>query len=225
MRPLNDSLCPNHLLTTHPFARPRSTSMKPLLKLSAHIDKLNERVGSLATWAVLAAVLVSALNAIVRKIFNTSSNAFLELQWYLFSAIFLLCAGYTLLRNEHVRIDIITSRLSPRAQNWIDIIGILIFLLPMAVLVVWLSWPSFMNAFNSGEHSNNAGGLLVWPVRLLVPVGFALLMLQGFSELIKRIAFLRGLIANPLEKTQARSAEEELALAIKSQRSSTGDAA
>ncbi len=199
--------------------------MKHLLKLSAQIDKLNEGVGSLAIWAVLAAVLVSAVNALVRKMFNTSSNAFLELQWYLFSAIFLLCAGYTLLRNEHVRIDIISSRLSPRAQNWIDIIGILVFLLPMAVLVVWLSWPSFINAFNSGEHSNNAGGLLVWPVRLLLPVGFALLILQGLSELIKRIAFVCGLIANPLEKRQTLTAKEELALAIKSERRNGGDAA
>lgn len=189
--------------------------MKSLLKFSAFIDTQNERIGRIVIWAVLLAVLVSAANAIVRKAFNVSSNAFLELQWYLFSAIFLLCAGYTLLRNEHIRIDVITGRLSARTQNWIDVFGIIFFLLPMSVLVLWLSWPVFVSAWVSGEHSSSAGGLLVWPARLMVPVGFALLTLQGCSELIKRIAFLRGLIANPLEKERVPSPEEELVAEVK----------
>ncbi len=189
--------------------------MKSLLHFSAFIDTQNERIGRIVIWAVLLAVLVSAANAIVRKAFSMSSNAFLELQWYLFSAIFLLCAGYTLLRNEHVRIDVITGRLSARTQNWIDVFGIIFFLLPMSVLVLWLSWPVFVSAWVSGEHSSSAGGLLVWPARLMVPVGFALLTLQGCSELIKRIAFLRGLISNPLEKGRVPSPEEELVAEIK----------
>jgi len=189
--------------------------MHALIKISAAIDALNERVGRMAIWGVLLAVLVSAANAIMRKAFNVSSNAFLELQWYLFSVVVLLCAGYTLLRNEHVRIDVITGRLSKRAQNWIDVFGIVVFLLPMAILVIWLSWPVFVNAYVSGEHSNNAGGLIVWPARLLVPVGFVLLALQGCSELVKRVAFLRGLIDNPLEKERVLTPEEELAAEIK----------
>ncbi len=189
--------------------------MHALIKISAAIDTLNERVGRVAIWAILAAVLVSTLNAVVRKAFNVSSNAFLELQWYLFSATVLLCAGYTLLRNEHVRIDVIVGRFSKRVQNWIDVFGIVFFLLPMTCLVLWLSWPVFVSSFVSGEHSSSAGGLIVWPARLLVPLGFALLTLQGLSELIKRIAFLRGLIADPLEKERVPSAEAELLAEIR----------
>ena len=184
--------------------------MQALLALSRVVDALTERVGRLVYWIVLIVVLISAANATVRKAFNYSSNAYLEIQWYLFSAIFLLGAGYTLLRNEHVRIDIVSSRLSPRTNNWIDLLGIVFFLYPMCLVIGWLSWPLLTDAFLRNEVSTNAGGLTVWPARLLVPIGFALLVLQATSELIKRIAYLRGLIPNPLEK-HGKSAEQELA--------------
>lgn len=173
--------------------------LKRLLALSRLIDALNERVGRLVYWLVLAAVLVSAGNAVFRYLFNLSSNAWLEIQWYLFSAVFLLCAGYTLLHNEHIRIDVIAVRLSKRAQTWIDIFGCVFFLLPMALVIMWLAWPVFMDAYIHHEISSNAGGLVRWPVKLLMPVGFLLLALQGMSELIKRIAFLLGLIPDPVE--------------------------
>ena len=189
--------------------------MQFLLRISRLIDALNERIGKSVCWLVLAAVLISAANAIVRKLFNYSSNSFLELQWYLFSAVFLFSAGFTLLRNEHVRIDVVAGRLSPRAQAWIDIFGTVFFLLPMALLFVWLSWPIFIRTYTQGEISTNAGGLLIWPARLLVPIGFALLSLQGVSELVKRIAFLLGLIADPGERKGGHSAEQELAEEIK----------
>jgi TRAP-type mannitol/chloroaromatic compound transport system permease small subunit len=182
-----------------------------LLSLSRIIDRLNERIGQAFYWLVLVTVLISAANAVVRKVFNYSSNGLLEIQWYFFSAIFLLLAGYTLLRNEHVRIDVISSRLSKRAQTWIDILGTLFFLLPMAILLMWLSWPVFVDAYQRNEVSTNAGGLIIWPARLLVPVGFFLLVAQGVSELIKRIAFLGGLIPDPSEKHIAKTAEEQLA--------------
>ena len=192
--------------------------MKGLLALSRAIDALNERVGHVVYWLVLIAVLVSATNAVVRKAFNMSSNSLLELQWYLFSAIFLFCAGYTLLKNQHVRIDVIAGRLSPRAQAWIDIIGTLFFLFPMAILIMVLSWPVFRLAYESHEVSTNAGGLILWPARLMVPIGFLLLVLQGLSELIKRIAFLRGLISDPSERPPEKTAEQELAEEILRQR-------
>jgi TRAP-type mannitol/chloroaromatic compound transport system permease small subunit len=182
-----------------------------LLSLSRLIDRLNERIGQAFYWLVLVTVLISAANAVVRKVFNYSSNGLLEIQWYFFSAIFLLLAGYTLLRNEHVRIDVISSRLSKRAQAWIDILGTLFFLLPMAILLMWLSWPVFVDAYQRNEVSTNAGGLIIWPARLLVPIGFFLLVAQGVSELVKRIAFLGGLIPDPSEKHVAKTAEEELA--------------
>ena len=184
--------------------------MQALLRVSRAIDAFTERLGHLVYWIVLIVVLISAANASVRKAFNYSSNAYLEIQWYLFSAIFLLGAGYTLLRNEHVRIDIVSSRLSPRTNNWIDLLGIVFFLYPMCLVIGWLSWPLLTDAFLRNEVSTNAGGLTVWPARLLVPIGFALLVLQATSELIKRIAYLRGLIPNPLEK-HGKSAEQELA--------------
>ena len=192
--------------------------MNALLSLSRAIDKLNERIGLTVSWLVLAAVLISAANAIVRKIFNVSSNSFLEIQWYLFSVVFLFCAGYTLLRNQHVRIDVIAGRLSPQAQAWIDILGTIFFLMPMAITIMWLSWPVFVQAYQRGEVSTNAGGLLIWPARLLVPIGFFLLVIQGFSELIKRVAFLKGLIPDPAQKQHEKSAEEELAEEILRQR-------
>ncbi|WP_298725261.1 TRAP transporter small permease subunit [uncultured Ferrovibrio sp.] len=176
--------------------------MKILLAVSRLIDALNDRVGRVIYWLVLVAVLVSAANATVRYTFNTSSNAWLEVQWYLFSAVFLLCSGYTLLRNEHIRIDVVVSRFSERTLTWIDIIGTVFFLLPMALIIMWLSWPVFMDSFIHNELSSDAGGLLRWPVKLLIPVGFFLLSLQGISELIKRIAFLMGLIPNPAPKKQ-----------------------
>ena len=184
--------------------------MPILMRFAALIDALNERVGKTVYWLVLVAVLVSAGNAIVRKLFNMSSNAFLELQWYLFSAIFLFCAGYTLLRNEHVRIDVIAGRLSVKAQTWIDVLGTIFFLLPMTLLFIYLSWPIFVRTFTQGEISTNAGGLMIWPARLLVPIGFTLLALQGLSELVKRIAFLTGAGPDPVKRHDAHAAEKEL---------------
>ena len=140
------------------------------------------------------------MDASSRYALNLASNAWLELQWYLFAAVFLLCAGYTLLHNEHIRIDVVSSHLSRRTQVWIDVFGLLFFLLPMSLFIMWLSWPVFMNAWTSGEISGGAGGLIRWPARLMVPVGFFLLSLQGLSELIKRVAFLMGLIPDPVEK-------------------------
>ena len=192
--------------------------MNALLKLSRRIDALTERVGQAALWLVLVVVLVSAGNAMMRYTINYSSNAFLEIQWYLFGMIFLSCGGYTFLRNEHVRIDLISGRLSKRGQTWIDIFGILFFLMPMAVAIMVLSWPVFIHAIESSEMSNSAGGLIVWPARLMIPAGFLLLIVQAISELIKRIGFLKGLCPDPTEKINALSAEEELALAIKAQK-------
>jgi len=174
--------------------------MKSLIAFSRGVDWLNERIGRLVYWCILATVLVSAANATSRYALNMASNAWLELQWYLYSAVFLFCSGYTLLHNEHIRIDVVSSHLSRRTQVWIDVFGILLFLLPMSIFIMWLSWPIFMNAFETGEISVNAGGLIRWPARLMVPIGFFLLSLQGLSELIKRIAFLQGLIPDPAEK-------------------------
>lgn len=188
--------------------------MNLLLRISRLIDWINERVGRAVMWLVLIAVLISAGNAIVRKVFNASSNAMLEIQWYLFAAMFMLAAGYTFLRNEHVRIDLINARLSPRAQNIVNIFGILFFLLPMACLILWLSWPIVMLSLQSGEMSQNAGGLIRWPVKMTLPVGLGLLVLQAISELIKRIAFLTGHGPNPLDK-KAEVVSEELVAAIK----------
>ena len=195
--------------------------MQALLKLSRAIDALNENVGKATIWLVLVVTLISALNAFVRYGFNYSSNGFLEIQWYLFSAIFLLCAGYALKRNAHVRIDVVSSHFSPRVLAWIDIVGTIFFLAPMACAVLYLSWPIFVNSFISKEYSSNAGGLIVWPVRAQEPIDYSLLILQGVSELIKRIAFLQGLIGDPNAKDEGPSAEEELAKAIKQQRGET----
>lgn len=185
--------------------------MTALLQLSRFIDALSERIGRAVSWLILLAVLISAGNAAMRKAFNMSSNAFLEIQWYLFAAVFLLAAGYTLLRNEHVRIDVVMSRFSKRTQIIVEAICIVVFLFPFCVAVIELVWPLVVKAYESGEMSSNSGGLIRWPVFALVPVGFALLMLQGVSELIKRIAFLQGLIDDPTKKKQQKTAEEELA--------------
>ncbi len=172
--------------------------MQTLLKVARAIDRINERVGRAVLWLVLAAVLISAGNAVVRKLFSVSSNAWLELQWYLFAAVFLLGSGYTFLRNAHVRIDFVSGRLSARMRSIIDIVGIVVFLTPLCVLMIDMSWPIFVRAWQSGEMSQNAGGLIRWPVYLLIPLGFSVLLLQSASELIKRVAFLRGLIPDPI---------------------------
>jgi TRAP-type mannitol/chloroaromatic compound transport system permease small subunit len=185
-----------------------------LLKLSQLIDWLTERVGKGAFWLVLIMTLISAGNAVVRFIFNYSSNGLLEIQWYLFAAVFLLCSPYTLQKNEHVRIDVLSGKLSPRGLAVIDIIGTLFFLLPMVIVVLWLSLPLVAESYKINEMSANAGGLIRWPVKLLLPIGFTLLALQGISELIKRIAFLAGMIDDPNSKEKGPTPEEELAAAI-----------
>jgi TRAP-type mannitol/chloroaromatic compound transport system permease small subunit len=189
-----------------------------LLGLSRLIDGLNERVGRLVYWLVLVAVLISAGNATIRYTLDTSSNAWLELQWYLYSAVFLLCAGYTLLRNEHIRIDVVFGHFSLRTQTWIDVFGTIFFLLPMAAIIFYLSIPVFWNAYVHGEVSSNAGGLIRWPARLLVPVGFFLLVLQGLSELIKRIAFLVGRTDAPGTAFHSHSTETDMLLEGKEQK-------
>ena len=189
--------------------------MQGLLGLSKLIDKINTSVGWLMMWMLFASTVISCLNAIVRKAFDIGSNAFLEVQWYLFATSFLLAAGYTLLNNEHVRIDVVSGRFSKRGQIWIDIIGFLLFLLPVCIAVLWFSIPWFLQALRSGETSANAGGLILWPVYLMLPVGFTLLLLQALSELIKRFAFLKGLIDDPTAKKGEKSAEEELAEEIR----------
>ena len=166
--------------------------MKTLLGFSRAVDRFNTRVGMVVSWAILIAVLVSAVNAIVRKVFNTSSNSWLELQWVLFGAVFLLCAAWTLLSNEHIRIDIVNSFFPKRVRDWIDIMGHVFFLLPAAALIVYLGWPYFWLSYLQNEQSTNAGGLPVYPSKLLIPLGFTLLLVQGLSELIKRIAIMRG---------------------------------
>lgn len=189
--------------------------MRVLLKFSNAVDWLNRQIGKYAIWLILASTVISGVNALVRKIFNFSSNAFLEVQWYLFAAAFLLAAGYTLLNNEHVKIDVIYSKFSRPKQIWIDIIGFAFFLTPVCLAVLWYSMPFFLKGYHSGEMSNNAGGLIRWPVYALIPLGFSLLMLQGWSELIKRFAFLQGLIEDPGVKREEKSAEEELAESIR----------
>ena len=188
--------------------------MQAFLKFSILVDSLNNLVGRWASWLTLVAVLVSSGNATVRYLFDNSSNAWLELQWYLFSAVVLLCGGYALLHHQHVRIDVIYSRFARRTQLYVDVFGTVFFLLPMAILIMYLSWPVFTNAFVHHEMSSNAGGLIIWPARLLVPVGFFLLVLQGISELIKRVAILQGKIPDPTADDGGASAEEELAQAI-----------
>ncbi len=185
--------------------------MNALLALSRAIDAINDRVGRTVYWLVLVAVLISAANAIVRKAFDMSSNAFLEVQWYLFSAVFLLCSGYTLYKNEHIRIDVVAGRFSKRTQTWIDVFGTILFLFPMVALILYEAWPWFVRAWQSGEVSPSAGGLILWPAKILVPAGFVLLGLQAVSELFKRIAFLAGAGPDPTEKAIAKTAEEELA--------------
>jgi TRAP-type mannitol/chloroaromatic compound transport system permease small subunit len=183
--------------------------MPILLKLSRAIDFVSEWVGRLIIWLVLAAVLISAGNAIMRKAFGIGSNAYLEIQWYLFAAVFMLGAGFVFLRNGHVRIDFIAARLSKRTNTIIDIVGILVILVPFCVLMIDLSWPVFHRAWVSGEVSQNAGGLIRWPVLVLIPSGFVLLLLQAVSELIKRVAYLRGHLAEPMSVDPYEKSEEQ----------------
>jgi TRAP-type mannitol/chloroaromatic compound transport system permease small subunit len=185
--------------------------MNFLLSLSKRIDNISEWIGRWVAWLVLFAVLISAGNAIMRKAFNMSSNGFLEIQWYLFAAVFLLASGYTLMRQEHVKIDVFSGRFSKRTQIWIDVIGICVFLLPFTFIIIKLAMPLVINAYVTQEVSSNAGGLIRWPVFALLPAGMLLLAMQAVSELIKRIAFLQGLIPDPSKKQGSKTPEQELA--------------
>lgn len=182
--------------------------MPLLLKISRLIDAFSNLVGKLSMWMILATTLISAGNAIVRKAFDMSSNAFLEIQWYLFAAVFMLGSGYAFLRNAHVRIDFLSSKFSARGRNWVDVFGIIVFLFPLCYMLATLGWPLFVNALASGEMSSNAGGLIRWPVYFLIPAGFTILALQGVSEMIKRLAFLTGNGPDPL--AHDGPSEEEL---------------
>ena len=210
--------------------------MGALLKFSDVVDGFNNQVGRFIRWLVLASVLISAGNAIIRKAFNISSNAYLEIQWYLFAAVFMLGAGYAFLRNVHVRIDFISSKLSKRTNTIIDALGIVVFLIPLCLILINLSWPLFYASWQTGEMSQNAGGLIRWPVMALIPLGFSILLLQAISELIKRIAYLRGLTAEPMtleagksdedllaEELAAEAERHELAAASKARQSATPD--
>ena len=191
--------------------------MQNLLILSNTIDRLSAMVGKSVACLVLITVLVSTINAISRKAFSLSSNAFLEIQWYLFAAMFMLAAGYTLLRQEHVKIDVISGRFSKKTQIYIDIAGLCLFLFPFLIYIGILAMPLVLNAYHTHEMSSNAGGLIRWPVYALLPLGFLLLGLQGVSELIKRLAFLQGKAPDPTQKPGAKTAEEELAEYLKQQ--------
>ncbi|RZI78475.1 MAG: TRAP transporter small permease subunit [Variovorax sp.] len=189
--------------------------MNMLLRFSRAIDWLNTQLGKYVIWLIFASTVISAVNAVVRKAFNMSSNAYLEIQWYLFAASFLIAAGYTLLNQEHVKVDVLSGRLSKRGQIWIDIFGFVFFLTPFCLAILWYGIPFFLQGYRSGEMSSNSGGLIRWPVYAMIPLGITLLMLQGWSELIKRIAFLQGRIEDPTAKRLEKSAEEELAESIR----------
>ncbi len=184
--------------------------MQPLLALSRSLDAFNLRVGKIVSWLIVAAVVVSATNAIIRKLFDTSSNAWLELQWVLFGIVFLLCSPWTLLSNEHIRIDIVNNMWPQRVRNWIDLIGHAFFLLPLTVIMIVTSLPFFLRSFNVNEQSNNAGGLPQWPAKGIVLLGFILLFVQGISEIIKRIGVMRGDIPDPYIATAHHPAEAEV---------------
>lgn len=182
--------------------------MSFLLRISSLIDRLNQAVGGAVAWLTLIVVLVSATNAVIRKVFGVSSNAWLELQWYLFGAIFLLAAGYTFLRNEHVRVDVVAQRFSRKTQTYIEIVGVLVFLLPACLLVFWLSIPYFYKSLILLEQSSNTGGLIRWPAKILIPIGFGLLILAGISHLIKSIGFLMGICPDPIAQAEAMQKPE-----------------
>lgn len=179
--------------------------MKQLLALSRAIDAANVFVGKSVSWLLLAAILISAINATTRKLFSLSSNAWLEAQWYLFSAAFLMAAAYTLLSGEHVRVDLIFSRLPRRAQLWVELLGTVFFLMPFCLITIGLSWRPVVEKFLSGEVSNNPGGLILWPVWVLIPIGFCLLAFQGLSEMIKRVAILRGELPDAIAMADAEA--------------------
>ena len=183
--------------------------MRALLKLSGVIDAINTRIGRWCSWLILVAVVVSAGNATIRKIFDASSNSWLELQWILFSAVFLLCAPWTLLENEHIRIDIVNNLLPRSARNTIELVGHAFFVLPLTIVLIITGIPFFLTSFELNEQSGNAGGLPQWPAKSLIMVGFALLLAQGVSELIKRVAIIRGVIPDPHE-TQVHTLEAEV---------------
>ena len=180
------------------------------MSLSRAIDKLNEKIAGAVSWALLIAVIICAGNALVRYIFKMSSNSWLEIQWYLFAAVFLLASAHTLKRDEHVRIDVITSHFSKRTQVWIDLVGYLLFLLPVCLVILYYGIPFARYSFSSSEMSSSAGGLIVWPAKLLVPLGFGLLILQGISEIIKRIEFLAGRIDGHEFARHVTTPEEEV---------------
>ncbi|MGP9806058.1 TRAP transporter small permease subunit [Paracoccus sp. NSM] len=184
--------------------------MYGLLAVSRAIDRVTTVIGKSVAWLILAAILVSAVNAVVRKVFSMSSNAWLELQWYLFGTAFMLAAAWTLLENEHIRIDIIYGRWSRRVQHWIDLLGTLLFLLPFTGIMIWLVQPSLMRSWNAGEVSMNAGGLIIWPAKAALLAGFILLYFQGLSELFKKIAVMRGLIPDPVSVQDSAHREAEL---------------
>lgn len=196
--------------------------MQALLKFSRGVDWLNTQVGKWIIWLILASTVISGVNAVVRKVFNIGSNAYLEVQWYLFAAAFLLAAGYTLLNGEHVKIDVISSRFSKRTQIWIDVFGFIFFLVPVCIAILYYGIPFFLQGLRSGEMSSNAGGLIRWPVYLMIPIGFSLLLAQGISELIKRLAFLQGLIEDPTAKKVEKTPEEELAEVLRKQAEAEG---
>lgn len=195
--------------------------MTPLLSLSRLIDQFSTGVGKLTMWLILATTLISAGNALVRKAFNVSSNSLLEIQWYLFAAVFMLGAGYGLLRNSHVRIDFLSTKLSARSRNWIDVVGILAVLMPFCLITISLGWPYFVQAYTSGEMSQNTGGLIRWPVYALIPLGFGLLLLQGVSELIKRLAFITGHGPDVLSGDDAKSDDQKAAEALEAKLAKT----
>lgn len=184
--------------------------MVALLALSRAIDAVNGRIGRWLCWLIVVAVAVSATNATIRKVFDTSSNAWLELQWVLFGIVFLLCAPWTLLSNEHIRIDIVSNMLSQRARDVIELVGHVLFLLPLTIIMVITAVPFFLRSFTINEQSMNAGGLPQWPAKSMVMIGFALLFLQGISELIKRIAVMRGLIPDPHASGSAQAIAAEV---------------
>jgi TRAP-type mannitol/chloroaromatic compound transport system permease small subunit len=181
------------------MAAPGEKTMRPLLAISTAIDQINEKIGYVCNLLVLGACLVSAGNAMIRYAFDYSSNGWLELQWYMFAILVMFGAAYTFKRNEHVRVEIFYLFLSERGQLWLDLIGTLFFLIPSCLLLAYLSWPFFMQSYSIGEMSGNAGGLVRWPIKLVLPLGFALVALQGLSELIKRVAFLNDIPVESLE--------------------------
>jgi len=196
--------------------------MTAFLKLSRAIDSLNERLGKTVAWAIVVAILVSAINAIIRRVFGVSSNAWLELQWYLFGAVFMLCSPWTLKVNEHIRIDIVSNMLSKRARNWIDLLGHIFFLFPFVAIMLWLCVPYFQKSYLSGEVSSNAGGLLIWPAKGLILLGFFFLGLQWLSELIKRIAIMRGDLDDETTNHSAEAEAERLLTELGDPNTATG---